>query len=806
MPSSAPLPGLAGSTVVIRGQLAWVVGGSNFASGPTDSVVMLDLTSSFDVADAAAQFTPAAGLPLRLADPLTAFSSAGHLRVAGGQSYNAADSWVPNERGLFDYDADADLWRTLIAPANAIRDPVLTKAADAAAPLTLAEAGIQTTLFASTLGSPSVAYAFGGSRPFNSSEATDGVVTSEMRVLSLDDPIRVSNVTYARGSPVPRPRTSALLLQLNATHLFVSGGNQGNEVPMDDWWLFDIDKKAWTPGAQRMKRARFSHRAVLYDNRYVVQSGGWMDSSAGPFLECVDLVTGTVSAVESSSATASPWAPSLMTRHNVILAGSQLLMFGGFAEWNASLPTLQHNTRMYVGKLSPPTPNAPLSIDWLPEYEAAPLLPPSYMADGRPGTAAVWIAVAISLVAIAASTLALGLVRRAREPAPTGKSALAWMCWWRPRPRPAESSGFRPAPISIATPPSTGPASSSGERSGTASTGGGALAATGTSSASVSWMVPGDGEDGLTDDEACAGGSVRQALRTHVARGMQHSPILKRMSHIFASSMSVHSQLEYASGASSSSAGSAASRRQSSSNGGGDDSALIPSPESPAPAPLPAHLPAPIPAIPPSAPLPAAIPPPTTQQPQAQAQARQHAAWWPPVNAGLADAAAAAAPRSHAAAAAAAEYRAVPTRSGASSPLLVPHLAPVAMPAAPPPAAAQEQRISSGGGDAFAEIRERHQRALQQQQQQQYDAAAAATVVAVPPTTPGWHPHPLLQDGEGDVAVDEVEELHILHADLAAQIQAGGTASSGSVSAYDHVDWGSLALSSSTRSDRTSAA
>ncbi|ORZ35992.1 hypothetical protein BCR44DRAFT_59824 [Catenaria anguillulae PL171] len=430
VPSPDTLPPLAGSTLVIRGQFAHTLGGSNFDSGPSDLVSTLDLTSAIPAGTGSqAYFTSSRPIPLRVADPLVAFSPRGRIRLAGGSTHNSSNLWAPNVRGLFEYDADRDVWATLVPASDA-------SASSDAQPQPLLPMGcsIPTTLFAST-GSlvGQVVYGFGG--VIDGTGPNPTYVDELRRVSMLDGSVTVEVLPKrGGGSEWPAARASALVLPINDTHLMLSGGVGVGRRGLKDWWVYEIGKGVWSKGSSELTAARYSHRAVLYDERHVIQSGGWLDNASAPLLESIDLFTGTVTPIVTQLTPGEAdesLAAKHLTRHNTVLAGDQLLMYGGYAEYNDSLPVFKHNRRLYVASLASSSANG-LTATWQSAYRPTLLLPPNYLRNGKPGDHAPWYAVGIVLVAMVVSTLVLASVRgRLIGSGARDMGTGQWWMWWR---------------------------------------------------------------------------------------------------------------------------------------------------------------------------------------------------------------------------------------------------------------------------------------------------------------------------------------------------------------------------------------
>ncbi|ORZ35995.1 hypothetical protein BCR44DRAFT_279625 [Catenaria anguillulae PL171] len=201
----------------------------------------------------------------------------------------------------------------------------------------------------------------------------DGLV----QVSINSDPIAAQTFNRPRGEQDwPPPRSAPLVMSLNDTHVFVSGGfvergGRGIEY-LTDWWLYNVPESKWVRGDQPMAAGRASHRGVFVGDRYIVQSGGWTRIAASPFLEYVDLLTGRVSvlSIPRSANDPAPAPTPTLTMHNSLLVRNQLILFGGYAEFNQTLPALRHNTDLFIAQIDtrPNDPAAPIRGLWLTAY------------------------------------------------------------------------------------------------------------------------------------------------------------------------------------------------------------------------------------------------------------------------------------------------------------------------------------------------------------------------------------------------------------------------------------------------------
>ncbi|KNE68622.1 hypothetical protein AMAG_12790 [Allomyces macrogynus ATCC 38327] len=213
-----------------------------------------------------------------------------------------------------------------------------------------------------------------------------------------------------RTDPWPAPRADAVLVPLNQTHLFLSGGRGEDGRGMRDWWVFDTGRMRWTQGSPRMAQGRFGHSAVVYDERFVIQVGGWFDSDPSALIECLDLETGTTTLLPN--ARDEQLGPAYLAGHNVLIAGDQLVMLGGYAAWNhSSTPPPTPNTRAYIARLSTSDSKSSVSLTWRDQYTATPLGVPPYWSAGSPDLTLL-VALSTCLLVVSLTTLALWATHR----------------------------------------------------------------------------------------------------------------------------------------------------------------------------------------------------------------------------------------------------------------------------------------------------------------------------------------------------------------------------------------------------------
>ncbi|ORZ36017.1 hypothetical protein BCR44DRAFT_59845 [Catenaria anguillulae PL171] len=343
--STSPIPSLAGSAAVVRtakgqAQSVIVIGGSSMEDGPRNAVYAIDLRSPFN-ATGGPKMTQVASLPIPISDPIAAATVNGRIRVMGGST----TKWASNKEA-FELDVERNAWISLAVP-----NPIDV----------LGQACISPAVTGSATGDS--VFVYGGVEYNSTPERFNG----DLKRISIKDPVAVSPaISRNPAAPVwPDARAAGVLVPLNETHLLLSGGRDPNNISrsLADWWTYDIPKNAWAKGAKPLAVPRYSHRVTLYNNRYAIASGGWTDSAPATLIEVIDLATGNVSPLSLSG---SAPAPTYLTRHNAILVDDHLMLFGGFANWDANTEPFSHVKQLYMAKLS--TNGDTISGQWQSDF------------------------------------------------------------------------------------------------------------------------------------------------------------------------------------------------------------------------------------------------------------------------------------------------------------------------------------------------------------------------------------------------------------------------------------------------------
>ncbi|KAI9172887.1 hypothetical protein H9P43_007018 [Blastocladiella emersonii ATCC 22665] len=399
------------ATTVLYGSSLYLIGGSNNDVGPLDTTFKLDLTQSFDVASA--KMEKLAKMPTPLAMGLAGFSADGgkKILVTAGQTYRDAQSgqYAHNVRGVFEYSVAENSWVAATdftgnqVPDSDLKWGSIEGVVDMAAlPANRAQR----------------VFLIGGS---NSTKTELG----DVRQIQFKG-AGAERFTEIPTDPMPSARLAGLLLRLNSTHLFYSGGYIGEDNRLNDWWTKDLKTNKWVQGQGKMKLGRYAHSGVYVDNRFVLISGGQKAGGEAILLECIDLHTGRVSAVQSTlaateSGTPSTMPPKQLMWHSSALAGrDQLLLLGGYIDYDTRSKNITHNTRLYVGKLDikPDT----ILVTWVPKFSGIPNKPAALGPDApeeanavKPqGGIPVWLIVVIVVLAIGtvAAVYAAVVIRR----------------------------------------------------------------------------------------------------------------------------------------------------------------------------------------------------------------------------------------------------------------------------------------------------------------------------------------------------------------------------------------------------------
>ncbi|KAJ3361678.1 hypothetical protein GGF31_002056 [Allomyces arbusculus] len=387
------LPPTADAVLLVRGQAVFLVG---VAADPTVGPFATNGTTSTrnnSTADAPPPPTTCYSLDLSTSFPLTSLSTRVHpcrtVLPPSCAAVASAPAYVHPESGSLFVDAceylpEVDAWQSLptssgtakVAPRVARMHAVYTPYSPAAV-------------------DPYV-YAFGG----------EGAGDRLVRVTIQDGSIG----EVPHSDPWPAPRADAVLVPLNQTHLFLSGGRGEDGRGMRDWWVFDTGRMKWTQGSPRMAQGRFGHRAVVYGERFVIQVGGWFDSEPSALIECLDLETGTTTLLPN--ARDEQLGPASLAGHNLLIAGDQLVVLGGYAAWNhSSTPSPTPNTRAYIARLSTSDSKSAVSLTWRDQYTATPLGVPPYWTAGSPDLTLL-VALSTCLLVISLTTLALWATHR----------------------------------------------------------------------------------------------------------------------------------------------------------------------------------------------------------------------------------------------------------------------------------------------------------------------------------------------------------------------------------------------------------
>ncbi|KNE60867.1 hypothetical protein AMAG_06630 [Allomyces macrogynus ATCC 38327] len=392
--TGAALPSTADAVLLVRGQAVILVGA---AADPTVGAFTNGTTSDRNSSQPSAAPPPTSCYSLDLSTSFPLSSLASRIRACrtvlppSCAGVASAPAYVHPESGsLFlgacEYLPEVDTWQS---PATAGVAKVASHAARAHAVYTpYSPAAVDPYVFA-----------FGGE--------TDGRVGDRLVRVTIQDG---SIGEVPRSDPWPGPRADAVMVPLNQTHLLLSGGRGEGGAAMRDWWVFDAGKLRWTQGTPRMAQGRFGHRAVVYDERFVIQVGGWFDSEPSALIECLDLETGTTTLLPN--ARDEQLGPAYLAGHNVLIAGDQLVVLGGYAAWNhSSTPTPTPNTRVYIARLSTSDSKSAISLTWRDQYTATPLGVPPYWTAGSPDLTLL-VALSTCLLVVSLTTLALWATHR----------------------------------------------------------------------------------------------------------------------------------------------------------------------------------------------------------------------------------------------------------------------------------------------------------------------------------------------------------------------------------------------------------
>ncbi|KAJ3349736.1 hypothetical protein GGF32_005309 [Allomyces javanicus] len=394
--TGAALPTTADAVLLVRGQAVILVGA---AADPTVGAFATNGTTLTRNSTSAAPPPPTTcySLDLSTSFPLTSLST--RIRACrtvlppSCAAVASAPAYVHPESGSLFLDAceylpEVDAWQSPPAIGTA---KVASRAARAHAVY---------TPYSSAAVDPYV-FAFGG-------ETGDGGKVGDRLVRVTIQGGEIGQVP--RSDPWPAPRADAVLVPLNQTHLFLSGGRGESGVGMRDWWVFDTGRMRWTQGSPRMAQGRFGHRAVVYDERFVIQVGGWFEAEPSALIECLDLETGTMTLLPN--ARDEQLGPAYLAGHNVLIAGDQLVVLGGYAAWNhSSTPTPTPNSRAYIARLSTSDSKTSISLTWRDQYTATPLGVPSYWTAGSPDLTLL-VALSTCLLVVSLTTLALWATHR----------------------------------------------------------------------------------------------------------------------------------------------------------------------------------------------------------------------------------------------------------------------------------------------------------------------------------------------------------------------------------------------------------
>ncbi|KAI9172886.1 hypothetical protein H9P43_007017 [Blastocladiella emersonii ATCC 22665] len=325
--------------------------------GPQNSTYALDLTTSFDTATGAAlAMKRLPDMPARLSLALAGFAPDGKkIRITAGQGHNSEKVWTHNIDGVFEYVVADRAWRAL-AQTN------FDKA--------LPDSKLFWTSSEGTVNMASIPASAAQRATLIGGVSAEGNELGDVRQITVGT--SGERVTEPPNAPWPSPRKMGLVLRLNSTHVFYSGGFTGENSALDDWWTRDTRARPvkWVQGKEKMRVARFGHRGVFVDNRFVILSGGFSSTAPSSLLECIDLHTGRVTAVTTIASPNTP--PAYLAWHSAVLAGrDQLLLFGGFLEWDVNNNEPRHNRRMYVAKLrmDAASADAPISVTWASQFD-----------------------------------------------------------------------------------------------------------------------------------------------------------------------------------------------------------------------------------------------------------------------------------------------------------------------------------------------------------------------------------------------------------------------------------------------------
>ncbi|KNE69460.1 hypothetical protein AMAG_14032 [Allomyces macrogynus ATCC 38327] len=108
---------------------------------------------------------------------------------------------------------------------------------------------------------------------------------SWLAVVNSGGVVANSNIT----SSGPPARQLGSMGRLNSTHLYLSGGFVDTGKFLDDMWLLEESSRTFTSLDYSLYHARYQHRTVFYDDRYIIHIGGFSANSPYTLIEYLDV-------------------------------------------------------------------------------------------------------------------------------------------------------------------------------------------------------------------------------------------------------------------------------------------------------------------------------------------------------------------------------------------------------------------------------------------------------------------------------------------------------------------------------------
>ncbi|KNE65558.1 hypothetical protein AMAG_11171 [Allomyces macrogynus ATCC 38327] len=145
---------------------------------------------------------------------------------------------------------------------------------------------------------------------------------SWLAVVNSGGVVANSNIT----SSGPPARQLGSMGRLNSTHLYLSGGFVDTGKFLDDMWLLEESSRTFTSLDYSLYHARYQHRTLFFDDRYIIHIGGFSSSSPYTLIEYLDV---TLSVSQAGTIVNPSNGPKSLVTGCAYLEGNVIVYVGG---------------------------------------------------------------------------------------------------------------------------------------------------------------------------------------------------------------------------------------------------------------------------------------------------------------------------------------------------------------------------------------------------------------------------------------------------------------------------------------------